>query len=151
MCSLTKQTILCKMMQDKQWSEATNVNTSVAEIKLKTTPLISITRRLCVVPFVRNAIFYPVKISWKCIHTQYIQDVDEIVSSSREHQWILWIKWWIYFLQTRGFLLHKFVCGLLWCFYQLFGLCYWRHPFTVEQGCPTLLLAIDCPAKFSSN
>ncbi len=21
-------------------------------------------------------------------------------------------------------------CGLLWCFYQLFGLSFWRHPFT---------------------
>ncbi len=20
-------------------------------------------------------------------------------------------------------------CGLLWCFYQLFGLSFWRHPF----------------------
>ncbi len=24
-------------------------------------------------------------------------------------------------------------CGLLWCFYQLFGLSYWRHPFTAED------------------
>ncbi len=24
-------------------------------------------------------------------------------------------------------------CGLLWCFYQLFGLLFWRHPFTVED------------------
>ncbi len=24
-------------------------------------------------------------------------------------------------------------CGLLWCFYQLFGLSYWRHPFTAEH------------------
>ncbi len=23
-------------------------------------------------------------------------------------------------------------CGLLWCFYQLFGLLFWRHPFTAE-------------------
>ncbi len=23
--------------------------------------------------------------------------------------------------------------GLLWCFYQLFGLSFWRHPFTVKQ------------------
>ncbi len=24
-------------------------------------------------------------------------------------------------------------CGLLWCFYQLFGLLFWRHPFTAED------------------
>ncbi len=23
-------------------------------------------------------------------------------------------------------------CGLLWCFYQLFGLSFWRHPFTTS-------------------
>ncbi len=22
------------------------------------------------------------------------------------------------------------ICGLLWCYYQLFGLSFWRHPFT---------------------
>ncbi len=24
-------------------------------------------------------------------------------------------------------------CALLWCFYQLFGLSFWRHPFTAEH------------------
>ncbi len=24
-------------------------------------------------------------------------------------------------------------CGLLWCFYQLFGLSFWRHPFTADH------------------
>ncbi len=24
-------------------------------------------------------------------------------------------------------------CGVLWCFYQLFGLWFWRHPFTAED------------------
>ncbi len=24
-------------------------------------------------------------------------------------------------------------CGLLWCFHQLFGLSFWRHPFTAEH------------------
>ncbi len=24
-------------------------------------------------------------------------------------------------------------CGLLWCFYKLFGLSFWRHPFTAED------------------
>ncbi len=26
-----------------------------------------------------------------------------------------------------------FTCGLLWCFYQLFGLSFWWHPFTAED------------------
>ncbi len=25
------------------------------------------------------------------------------------------------------------LCVLLWCFYQLFGLSFWRHPFTAEH------------------
>ncbi len=42
-------------------------------------------------------------------------------------------------LQTCSFLLLKTLtdglewCGLLWCFYQLFGLSFWRHPFTAEH------------------
>ncbi len=24
-------------------------------------------------------------------------------------------------------------CELLWCFYQLFGLSFWRHPFTAKD------------------
>ncbi len=24
-------------------------------------------------------------------------------------------------------------CGLLWCFYQMFGLSFWRHPFTAKD------------------
>ncbi len=26
-----------------------------------------------------------------------------------------------------------FTCGSLWCFYQLFGLSFWRHPFSAEH------------------
>ncbi len=35
-------------------------------------------------------------------------------------------------------------CGLLWCFYQLFGLSFWRHPFTAEHP----LLRQWCNATF---
>ncbi len=36
-------------------------------------------------------------------------------------------------------------CGLLLCFYQLFGLSFWRHPFTAEHP----LLRHWCNATFS--
>ncbi len=44
----------------------------------------------------------------------------------------------LFFLQTRSFSLLETLtdglewCGLLWCFYQLFGLSFWRHPFTAH-------------------
>ncbi len=44
-----------------------------------------------------------------------------------------------FFLITTQLSLHKMLtdglewCGLLWCFYQLFGLSFWRHPFTAEH------------------
>ncbi len=47
-------------------------------------------------------------------------------------------------------LLHKTLfdrlesCGLLWCFYQLFGLSFWWHPFTAEDP----LVSKWCTAKF---
>ncbi len=57
---------------------------------------------------------------------------------------------WICFLQTLSFWLLKMLtdglewCGLLWCFYQLFGLSFWRHPFTAEHP----LLRKWCNATF---
>ncbi len=47
--------------------------------------------------------------------------------------------WSKHVLMRDFFLLHKTLtdglewCGLLWCFYQLFGLSFWRHPFTAEH------------------
>ncbi len=35
-------------------------------------------------------------------------------------------------------------CGLLWCVYQLFGLSFWRHPFTAEHP----LLSKWCTVTF---
>ncbi len=35
-------------------------------------------------------------------------------------------------------------CALLWCFYELFGLSFWRHPFTAEDP----LLSKWCNAEF---
>ncbi len=69
--------------------------------------------------------------------------------------------WYICFIQIHIFSLHKtltdglidvnwltgvvwITCGLLWCFYQLFGLSFWRHPFTAEDP----LMSKWCIAKF---
>ncbi len=38
-------------------------------------------------------------------------------------------------------------CRLLWCFYQLFGLSFWRHPFTAEHP----LMSKWCNAQFLQN
>ncbi len=35
------------------------------------------------------------------------------------------VNWWINVMWIT--------CGLLWCFYQLFELSFWRHPFTPED------------------
>ncbi len=44
-------------------------------------------------------------------------------------------QWWICFSFCRLQMLTDGLewCGLLWCFYQLFGLLFWRHPFTAEH------------------
>ncbi len=52
-------------------------------------------------------------------------------------------KLWVCFLKTHSFSLKKtfivrlelcgFDYGSLWCFYKLFGLSFWRHPFTTEH------------------
>ncbi len=54
------------------------------------------------------------------------------------------------FWQTRSFSLHKTSidvpesCGLFWCFYQMFRLSFWRHPFTAEDP----LVSKWCNATF---
>ncbi len=40
-------------------------------------------------------------------------------------------------------------CGLLWCFYQLFGLLFWRHPFTAEN--PLASKWCNATFRFSEN
>ncbi len=39
------------------------------------------------------------------------------------------------------------LCGLLWFFYQLFGLSFWRHPFTLEDP----LVSSDVIQNFSNS
>ncbi len=38
-------------------------------------------------------------------------------------------------------------CVLLWCYYQLFGLSFWRHPFTAED----LWVSKWCNATFLND
>ncbi len=58
--------------------------------------------------------------------------------------------WYICFIQIHRFSLHKTLtdglewCGLLWCLNQLFGLPFWRHPFTPEDPLVNKL----CIARF---
>ncbi len=52
-------------------------------------------------------------------------------------------------IEYSKLLLHKMLidwitCRLMWCFYQLFELSFWRHPFTAED----LLVSKWCNAKF---
>ncbi len=40
-------------------------------------------------------------------------------------------------------------CGLLWCFYHLFGLSFWRHPFTAED--PLMSMWCNIKLNFSKS
>ncbi len=35
------------------------------------------------------------------------------------------------------------LCGLLWCFYQLFELSFWRHPFTTDEWASDAILNLS--------
>ncbi len=69
-------------------------------------------------------------ILWTCILVKNILMLDlfHLLSSPDVNWWtgVVWI-----------------TCGLLWCFYQLFGLSFWRHPFTSEHP-----LLSKCPLKY---
>ncbi len=56
------------------------------------------------------------KTSWIC--DGFVSYKQQLLSSPDVNWWtgVVWI-----------------TCGLLWCFYQLFGLSFWRHPFTAED------------------
>ncbi len=71
---------------------------------------------------------------------------------------------WICCLQRHFTLLHKTLIGgllwitrgLLWCFYQLFGRSFWRHPFTAEdplvsKGCDATFLQICFDEETTSS
>ncbi len=55
---------------------------------------------------------------WFKVKNVLMMDLFQLLSSPDVNWWtgVVWI-----------------TCGLLWCFYQLFGLSFWRHPFTAEH------------------
>ncbi len=114
---------------------------------------IKIYKNICLEPF------WTIFTCKRCLICAYFSpDSDETTFSLREA--LLWIidyfgrsSWWICFSQTCSFSLHKMLIdgleswityGLLWCFYQLFGLSFWRHPFTAEDS----LVSKWCNATF---
>ncbi len=40
----------------------------------------------------------------------------------------------IFWQEVKNVLMVDLLCGLLWCFYQLFGFTIWWHPFTAEDS-----------------
>ncbi len=66
---------------------------------------------------------------WFEVRNVLMMDLFQLLSSQDVNWWtgVVWI-----------------TCGLLWCFYQLFGLSFWRHPFTAEHP----LLRHWCNATF---
>ncbi len=64
----------------------------------------------------------------KCLKDSFVLNM-QLFSSQDVNWWTgdVWITW-----------------GLLWCFYQLFGLSFWRHPFTAEDP----LMSKWCDATF---
>ncbi len=81
-----------------------------------------------------------------------LEDMEEYTA------WVLWIifvmvlccSFVLFFLDLTVFHFYcmQFMwitCALLWCFYEFFGLSFWRHPFTAEN----LLVRKWCNAKFT--
>ncbi len=66
---------------------------------------------------------------WIWVKNILMLDLFQLLSSQDVNWWtgVVWI-----------------TCGLLWCFFQLFGLSFWRHPFTAEHP----LLRQWCNATF---
>ncbi len=65
--------------------------------------------------------------------------------------------WWMYYSLLEALIDVMWItCGLLWCFYQLFGLSFWRHPFTaadplVSKWCNVKFLQICSDEETSSS
>ncbi len=72
---------------------------------------------------------------WKLKRKLNILKQDLFLTNTR-HSTFQVINWWTGVVWIVDY--------LLWCFYQLFGLSFWRHPFTAEDP----LVSKWCNAKF---
>ncbi len=68
---------------------------------------------------VRNWWSYCTQISGHIVKCWILQEKNKQLFTSQDVNWWIGVVW--------------IACGLLWCFYQLFGLSFWRHPFTAED------------------
>ncbi len=61
---------------------------------------------------------YLSRMQWFKVKNILMLDLFQLLSSPDVNWWsgVVWI-----------------TCGLMWCFYQLFGLSFWWHPFTAEH------------------
>ncbi len=59
------------------------------------------------------------------LHSLKLKSLNDIFVSNIQHFSSEDINWWTGVVWIT--------CGILWCFYQLFGLSFWRHPFTAEH------------------
>ncbi len=84
----------------------------------------------------QNVYCYLSEIKWKlsenvlCFFMR--TDLEKCSIASLAQQWILCSEWVPSEWESKQFTRLE-SCGLLWCFYQLFGLSFWRHPFTAED------------------
>ncbi len=91
-------------------------------------------------------LFWTVFACKRCLICAYFLPDSEETTFSLENQYYGFILWTRILagsddlkLKTCSFWFHKTLtdglewCALLWCFYQLFGLSFWRHPFTTED------------------
>ncbi len=91
-------------------------------------------------------LFTLVKVAWS-VHVSLLIQTRSLFNW-RKQFYELWKQWFefknilmdLFVLPTCRFSHYKTVidglescCELLWCFYQLFGLSFWRHPFTAEH------------------
>ncbi len=83
-------------------------------------------------PVIMNSYFVK-KQRFQCLNYAFVSYKRTQLFTSQD------VSWWTGVLWISGV--------LLWCFYQLFGLSFWRHPFTAVDP----LVSKWCNAKFLQN
>ncbi len=138
--SLVHQCILCNEWVPSEWVQTADKNiTMIHTLKSK---------KLCVCKKqihhkviaqvyskpVTKSLLVPIdiynieKVLWKSMGTR--SWLKKLLFTSQDINWWTGVVW--------------ITCRLLWCFYQLFGLSFWRHPFTADDP----LLNKWCNATF---